>query len=494
MKMHSTDWFSKWNIYSPNKMAVKDASRGECLSYAELNQKGEQLALYLQDFQDIKKGDRVAVLADFGLAYFVLFAAAQKLGFILVPFNQRLAAREIEFLLSNSDPALFFVEDKYQSLALEANKLLQLPAFSTQMVDVWSAAKSVGELKDGPELEDPIFILYTSGTTGFPKGAIYTHNMMMWNSVNTALRLNVTANDHTLMVMPPFHTGGWNVLTTPFLHFGASVTVLPKFEADEVLDLLESEGVSLFMAVPTMVRMLAESPNFDKVQLPKLRNFIVGGEALPIPLIEKWATKGVMIRQGYGLTEVGTNVTSLPAEDAIRKRGSIGFPNFYIESKLIREDGREAAVNETAELWLRGPVVTPGYWRNPEASAKSLVDGWFKTGDLLRKDEEGYLYVVDRIKNMYISGGENVYPAEVEKYLATHPQIKEVAVVGVKDEKWGEVGKAIIVSETTIAADELRAFCLKGLAKFKIPKSFVFIDKLPQTDSGKIDRKGLGEL
>lgn len=494
MKMHSTDWFSKWNIYSPNKMAVKDASRGECLSYAELNQKGEQLALYLQDFQDIKKGDRVAVLADFGLAYFVLFAAAQKLGFILVPFNQRLAAREIEFLLSNSDPALFFVEDKYQSLALEANKLLQVPAFSTQMVDVWSAAKSVGELKDGPELEDPIFILYTSGTTGFPKGAIYTHNMMMWNSVNTALRLNVTANDHTLMVMPPFHTGGWNVLTTPFLHFGASVTVLPKFEADEVLDLLESEGVSLFMAVPTMVRMLAESPNFDKVQLPKLRNFIVGGEALPIPLIEKWATKGVMIRQGYGLTEVGTNVTSLPAEDAIRKRGSIGFPNFYIESKLIREDGREAAVNETAELWLRGPVVTPGYWRNPEASAKSLVDGWFKTGDLLRKDEEGYLYVVDRIKNMYISGGENVYPAEVEKYLATHPQIKEVAVVGVKDEKWGEVGKAIIVSETTIAADELRAFCLKGLAKFKIPKSFVFIDKLPQTDSGKIDRKGLGEL
>lgn len=494
MKMHSTDWFSKWNIYSPNKMAVKDASRGESLSYAELNQKGEQLALYLQNFQDIKKGDRVAVLADFGLAYFVLFAAAQKLGFILVPFNQRLAAREIEFLLSNSDPALFFVEDKYQSLALEANKLLQLPAFSTQMVDVWSAAKSVGELKDGPELEDPIFILYTSGTTGFPKGAIYTHNMMMWNSVNTALRLNVTANDHTLMVMPPFHTGGWNVLTTPFLHFGASVTVLPKFEADEVLDLLESEGVSLFMAVPTMVRMLAESPNFDKVQLPKLRNFIVGGEALPIPLIEKWATKGVMIRQGYGLTEVGTNVTSLPAEDAIRKRGSIGFPNFYIESKLIREDGREAAVNETAELWLRGPVVTPGYWRNPEASAKSLVDGWFKTGDLLRKDEEGYLYVVDRIKNMYISGGENVYPAEVEKYLATHPQIKEVAVVGVKDEKWGEVGKAIIVSETTIAADELRAFCLKGLAKFKIPKSFVFIDKLPQTDSGKIDRKGLGEL
>lgn len=494
MKMHNTDWFSKWNVYSPNKIAVKDASSGESLSYAELNRKGEQLALHLQDYKDIKKGDRVAVLADFGLPYFMLFAAAQKLGFILVPFNQRLAAREIEFLLSNSEPALFLVEDKYKALAKEANLLLKVPTFSTQKVDAWAKTEAEGELKEGPELEDPIFILYTSGTTGFPKGAIYTHQMMMWNSVNTALRLNVTANDHTLMVMPPFHTGGWNVLTTPFLHFGASVTVLPKFEADEVLDLLESEDVSLFMAVPTMVRMLADSPNFNKVKLAKLRNFIVGGEALPIPLIEKWATKGVMIRQGYGLTEVGTNVTSLPAEDAIRKRGSIGFPNFYIESKLVREDGSEAGINETAELWLRGPVVTPGYWRNLEATEKGLVDGWFKTGDLLRKDEEGYLYVVDRIKNMFISGGENVYPAEIEKYLATHPQIKEVAVVGVKDEKWGEVGKAVIVSETAIAADELRAFCLKGLAKFKIPKSFIFIDKLPQTDSGKIDKKGLGEL
>jgi len=494
MKMHSTDWFSKWNVYSPNKMAVKDASNGKSLTYAELNSKGEQLALYFQNNKALKKGDRVAVLSDFGLPYFILFAAAQKLGFILVPFNQRLAAREIAFLLTNSEPALFLVEDKYSTLALDANSEAKVPTASAQMVAAWSAGNEEGSLADAPELEDPIFILYTSGTTGFPKGAIYTHQMMMWNSVNTALRLNVTASDHTLMVMPPFHTGGWNVLTTPFLHFGASVTVLPKFEPNEVLERLESEGVSLFMAVPTMVRMLADSTYFDRVKLTKLRNFIVGGEALPTALIEKWATKGVMIRQGYGLTEVGTNVTSLPAEDAVRKRGSIGFPNFYIESKLVRADGSVAGVNETAELWLRGPVVTPGYWRNPEASAKSLENGWFKTGDLLREDEEGYLYVVDRIKNMFISGGENVYPAEIEKYLATHPQIKEVAVVGVKDEKWGEVGKAILVVEAEINPEDLRAFCIKGLAKFKIPKSFVFIDKLPQTDSGKIDKKGLADL
>lgn len=493
--MYNSDWFSKWSVYSPNKVAVRDASNGESLTYAQLNDKGEQLALFLHHTKGIKKGDRIAVVSDFGMPYFLLFAAAQKLGFVLVPLNQRLAAREVNFLLSNSEPSLFVYEEKYHELATDANADLNIETCTNEDIESWSNSSVTGRLPgEGPEMDDPIFILYTSGTTGFPKGALYTHKMMMWNSLNTALRLNITAFDHTLMVMPPFHTGGWNVLTTPFLHFGASVTVLPKFEPDEVLQLLEDESSTLFMAVPTMVRMLADSPEFEKVTLKDLRYFIVGGEALPIPMIEKWAEKGVMIRQGYGLTEVGTNVTSLPAEDAIRKRGSIGFPNFYIESKLVQEDGAEAGVNEIGEFWLRGPVVTPGYWKNPEATAKSIEDGWFKTGDLLKKDEEGYLYVVDRIKNMFISGGENVYPAEIEKYLVTHPDVKEVAVIGVPNETWGEVGKAIIVSEREVTAEELKEFCKKGLAKFKVPKHFAFMDKLPQTDSGKIDKKGLAEV
>lgn len=493
--MHSTDWFSRWNIYSPGKVAVKDASNGASLTYAQLHTRGENLASYFQQELGIQKGDRIAVVSDFGMAYFILFAAAQKLGFILVPLNQRLAAREVEYLLENSEPALLVHEDQFTTLASAANQKLQLKSCTIDDISAWSSKLHSEKLQgDGPALEDPIFILYTSGTTGFPKGALYTHKMMVWNSLNTALRLNVTADDHTLMVMPPFHTGGWNVLTTPFLHFGASVTILPKFDADHVLELLESEGSTLFMAVPTMVKMLAESPMFEKVKLENLRYFIVGGEALPVPLIEKWAEKGVMIRQGYGLTEVGTNVTSLAAEDAIRKRGSIGFPNFYIESKLVKEDGSEAGINEIGEFWLRGPVVTPGYWKNPEATAKSIEDGWFKTGDLLRKDEEGYLYVVDRIKNMFISGGENIYPAEIEKYLITHPNIREVAVVGVPDEKWGEVGKAIIVADGDISTDELKQFCQAGMARFKVPKHFVFTAKLPLTDSGKIDKKGLAEL
>ncbi len=492
--MPGTDWFGKWNMYSPDKMAVKDASTNESLTYGKLHHAGGQLAQYLNQVKGIVKGDRIAVISDFGMAYFVLFAAAQKLGFVLVPINERLTAREVAFLLGNCEPSLLVYEEKHANLAKESNSEHKIATSTNEDVMAWSNGNLNISLPQGPTEDDAMFILYTSGTTGFPKGALYTHKMMMWNSLNTALRLNVTASDHTLMVMPPFHTGGWNVLTTPFLHFGASVTVLPKFEADQVLQLLESEGSTLFMAVPTMVRMLADSPLFDGVNLDKLRYFIVGGEALPIPLIEKYAAKNVMIRQGYGLTEVGTNVTSLAAEDAIRKRGSIGFPNFYIETRLVKEDGEEAKANEIGELWLKGPVVTPGYWKNPDATAKSLEDGWFKTGDLLRQDDEGYLYVVDRIKNMFISGGENVYPAEIEKYLALHPSISEVAVVGIPDEKWGEVGKAVVASSGKLSAEELKEYCVKGLAKFKVPKQFVFVEALPKTDSGKIDRKGLTAL
>jgi len=489
--MPTVDWFKKWSLYSADKVAIKCADSGETLTYRELHNRGEKLACYLAAEKGLQAGDRIAVLAEFDLPYFLLFAALQKMGFILVPVNYRLAPREIAYMLKDSKPALFFFEEKFRDAASKAAREAEVESFEWSVLTEWSQAESADLSVSEPCFEDPAFILYTSGSTGFPKGALYTHKMMFWNSVNTALRLNVTEHDHTLMVMPPFHTGGWNVLTTPFLHFGASITLLPKFDADRVLHLLEEEGSTLFMAVPTMVRMLSDSPVFDKVKLDKLRYFIVGGEALPIPLIETWAEKEVLIRQGYGLTEVGTNVTSLAAEDAIRKQGSIGFPNFYLETRLVKEDGSDAAVNEIGELWLKGPVVTPGYWQNEEGTRKSFEGEWFKTGDLLRKDDEGYLYVVDRIKNMFISGGENVFPAEIEKYMITHPAIREVAVIGVPDERWGEVGKAVIASDAALTPAELKTFCEKGLAKFKVPKHFELMKELPKTDSGKIDKRAL---
>ena len=285
------------------------------------------------------------------------------------------------------------------------------------------------------------------------------------------------------------------MLLMPFLLQGGSFTLLRKFDAARVLKLLEDEEATLFMGVPTMLKMMADDKSFDQVGLESVRYFIVGGEAMPLPLIELWESKGVPIRQGFGLTEAGPNIYSLHHDDAMRKIGSIGTPNFFVDVKLMKQDGTEAKGEEEGELWLNGPVVTPGYWNNEEASKEAFTDGWFRTGDILIRDEERYYYVKDRIKNMFISGGENVYPAEVEKLLQTHPSIHEVAVIGVPDERWGEVGKAIIVCRSaSLAQDDILDFCAGKLAKFKIPKQVELVDEIPKTESGKIDRKKLHSL
>jgi fatty-acyl-CoA synthase len=488
------DWSARWRLYTPEQIAVKEALTGRALTYAELDLAAARLANYLKA-RGLQRGDRLAILAEFSLEHIVLFSVAQKTGIVLVPLNYRLAAREIDYLIGDAAPVLLVYTSKYKTLLEDAPQAQGIGWCNMEEITAAMGDEQLFAELVAVQLEenDPVFILYTSGTTGFPKGATYTHKMLVWNSLNTALRLQITGNDRTLMCMPPFHTGGWNVLTTPFLHFGATVVLLPQFEAELVMALLEREQINVFMVVPTMIKMLSESQAFEATDLSHLRYFIVGGEALPIPVIEAWNKKGVPIRQGYGLTEVGPNVTSLPQEDVIRKIGSIGFPNFYLETRLVDADGKEVKGAGTGEFWLKGDVVTPGYWKHPEATAEAITDGWFHTGDLLRRDDEGYLYVVDRLKNMFISGGENVYPAEVEKYLLTHPAISEAVVIGVVDEKWGEVGKAFIVLKTEGKLDEaqLKAYCIGELAKFKVPKSFVFVDEIPKNDSGKLDRKRL---
>ncbi|QCK16872.1 acyl-CoA synthetase [Mangrovivirga cuniculi] len=492
----TTDWFQKWSGYQPEKTAVKLADESISYTYREINNSSCELSRHFVVDLNIRKGDRVLILSSFNPEYITLFSAAQKTGIILVPVNYRLSAAEITFLIKNSEPSLIIYEDQFSELLDDQVKDSQKRLMS------WEELRSfVNNNKDREsdfnnipvEKDHPCLILYTSGTTGFPKGAIYTHGMMLWNSLNTAIRLKLTGEDITLMVMPPFHTGGWNVLTTPILHFGGTVILMPKFDAGQSLELLEKEKISIFMAVPTMVRMMMEENEFTSTDFSSMRYMIVGGEALPVNTIEKWAECGVPIRQGYGLTEAGPNITSLEAEDAIRKRGSIGFPNFYVNTRLVKEDGTDAGPEESGELWISGPVVTPGYWKNKEATRKAFSEYWFKTGDILKKDSEGFMYVVDRIKNMFISGGENVYPAEVERRILEHERVSEAAVIGVADEKWGEVGKAYIVvrENSSLSAHELEEFCKAGLAKFKVPKHFVFLHELPKNDTGKIDRKQL---
>ncbi|MEL7004996.1 MAG: AMP-binding protein, partial [Bacteroidota bacterium] len=275
------------------------------------------------------------------------------------------------------------------------------------------------------------------------------------------------------------------------LHRGGTVGILKKFDGAQILKALETEKANIFMGVPTMLKMMSDADEFTKTDLSTIRYFIVGGEALPLPVIETWHNKGVKLRQGYGLTEVGPNLTSLHHDDAIRKIGSIGKPNFYVESKIVDEDDVEVPIGEIGEFCFKGDIVTPGYWKNDEAMKKSLIDGWFHTGDLVKMDDDGYLYVMDRKKNMFISGGENVYPAEVERIICQHPKVSEVAVTAVPDDKWGEVGHAFIVVKGDVTEEIISIYCKENMARFKVPKYFSFIEALPKTDSGKIDRKAL---
>ncbi|HQV34479.1 MAG TPA: AMP-binding protein, partial [Calditrichia bacterium] len=359
--MNRFDWVGQWAAYHGPKEAISEEESGRRFTYGELNNAANALWEHLETRHNLRRGDRVAILAENHPDHFILFALAQKSGIILVPFNFRLAPPEIAFLIHDSKPALLLVEEKFRPLlaAVPDGELPPLMDFEALI------ALNEGHREQAPAKEallldedDPLFILYTSGTTGFPKGAIYTHKMAFWNSVNTGLRLDLTSSDRTICCLPLFHTGGWNVLSVPFLHRGAYFHMTRKFEAENILTLLEKTRSTIFMGVPTILKMMAQSPQFEAVDLSSLRYFIVGGEAMPVPLILTWHEKGVPIRQGYGLTEVGPNITSLHQDDATRKIGSIGVPNFYVQTRIVGDDGRDVAPGENGELWLSGPMTT----------------------------------------------------------------------------------------------------------------------------------------
>jgi len=496
---HAHDWLARWAYYTPEKLFLREHVSDRSWSYDQFNEVSRACARYLQQEMKLTKGDRMAIYSRNRMEYFMLYFAAIKLGVIVVPLNFRLTPVELDVLLTDAEPQLMIFEEDYSE---QVNMLKSLPD-SCQKMNIESLGSyldreenaSAIEFANTPiDSEDLVMILYTSGTTGVPKGAMITHKMLFWNSVNTSLRLDINSSDHTQAYAPLFHTGGWNVLFTPFLHHGASHTILEGFDPDIILELIEKEGSTILFGVPTMMQMLADSPKFHTTDLSSLRYAVVGGAPMPIPLIEIWHQKDVPIRQGYGLTEVGPNCFSLNQDAAISKQGSIGFPNFYMDARVLSESGEEVGTDEPGELCLRSPVVTSGYWRKPEETSKAIDDGWFHTGDMARKDKDGYFYIVDRKKNMFISGGENVYPAEVEAILIQHPDIKDAAVIGIPDEQWGEVGLAFLVATREIEIEELRDFCLKSLAKYKTPKQVCLIEALPLNDSGKLDRKHLKEM
>lgn len=497
-----TDWLKRWNTYSPHAIALHDVDRNVKYDYAYLYQQSMSLAFQLQKNYRIEKSDRIAILATNEIETLFLYFAALRLGAVLVPINFRLTARELEHILGDCTPKLFIYQNSFTQ-TVEPIKYLAEHCLEYDSKDglVSQIHRPANEFFESylSEPEDIAMILYTSGTTGAPKGAMISNQMIFWNSINTAMRLNLTRQDSTIIFHPLFHTSGWNVLTTPLLHHGAKVLFLKKFDAAQILEISEKEKISILFGVPTMMDMMAQCPQFKTCDLSSIRFAIVGGEPMPIPLIETWHKKSIPVRQGYGLTEFGPGVFSLNEEHATRKSGSIGFPNFYVHAQVIDENHNILGPNQIGELALSGPMCTSGYWRNEKATHDNIVQNWFLTGDLVRYDEEGFFYVVGRKKDMFISGAENVYPAEIEQFLRTHPKIHEVAVIGVPDEKWGEVGRAFISTFSHVKEDpkvletEILDFCKQGLAKYKIPKYFVFKDELPKGDSGKILKKLLKE-
>lgn len=491
--MIRTDWTERHARYTPNAPALVWAPTGRVYTYADLHEQGEKLAHQLRAEYDLKPGDRIGILAENSVEHVQLFVAAQKAGFILVPLNYRLTASELQHLVDDSAPSVLFVADDYsdtaQTLDTDAH-LLSLQAVDTH---IQNAPEKAGLPNGRPTLDDPLMILYTSGTTGRPKGAVISHGMLFWNAVNTEMRLDLTSADRSFNAAPFYHTGGWNVLLTPFLLHGATTYLYPDFNADTLLRDCDTGEFTILWGVPTMLKLMSDSPVFDQVTLDTVRYAIVGGEAMPEPLIRTWQEKGVPIRQGFGMTEVGVNCFSLPARDALRKIGSIGLPNFYIDTKVVDDGGAEVPPNTPGELLMRGPVVTPGYWRNEDATAEAIdADGWFHTGDLVEVDDEGYFFVVGRKKEMYISGGENVYPAEIEAVLHEHNGVAEAAVVGVPDDTWGEVGVAF-VSGTQLDTEALRTHCETHLARYKVPQYIKVCDTLPKGHSGKIQKSALRE-
>jgi len=495
--MIPTDWLAKWAHYTPHKLFLREHERDITWTYADFNKRANALASFLTNELLLQPGERIAVYSKNRAEYVLLFLACIKSGLILVPLNFRLTPRELDVLIAEAAPKLFLYESEYELQIKELRSLLNI-ALQKNLEEITPflfGDEHRAESFNAKQFHqnDLVMILYTAGTTGLSKGVMITHKMLYWNAVNTGLRLDLTSQDHTQSYAPFFHTGGWNVLFTPFLFHGASHTLLQSFNAELILQLMEKEKTTIMFGVPTMLQMMSDLELFKKVNLSSVRYAIVGGAPMPIPLINVWHNKGVFIRQGYGLTEVGPNCFSLHQGDAIRKKGSIGFPNFSLEAKVMNNQGEECAVNEVGELWMKSPVVTPGYWNKPKETSEAISEKFFRTGDLVMKDDEGYYFVVDRKKNMYISGGENVYPAEIENFLYSNSEVKEVAVIGVADEKWGEVGKAFIVKHggSELDAASVLSFCKGNLAKYKIPKYVEFVEALPKTEAGKIDKKQL---
>ena len=498
------DYLARRELYTPNRLAVVDAGKSPALrlTYAQMNERANSLASWLHE-QGVGLGDRVAILARDGVAHLDLFFACGKLGAIHTALNWRLHWRELADILADTTPKVLFYSAEFEATIkqLQETGLTSIVAWLTveemPVNGEWLAVSG----EQAVDEETIAALIFTGGTTGRPKAAQISHRMIAWNTLNTVIH-DLHHDDVYLNVFPLFHTGGLFVYTLPQIILGGTIILTRQFDPVQVLDLIEQEGVTVFAGVPTMYQMLTQAANWETAVLSSLRFCTSGGAPLPVPLVRQFRDeKGVRFKQGFGMTEFGPGIFALAAEDAIEKAGSIGRPNFYVAARVVDDNNQPLGPNQVGELVLKGPSVSSGYFNNPEATAAASDDeGWFHTGDLAQYDEDGYFYIVDRKKDMFISGGENIYPAEIERVLYGHTAVHMCAVVGMPNEKWGEIGVACVVAKPNTALSNeqliqaLDQHLRDHLAPYKVPRQIRIFQELPLSGAGKILKRDLRDV
>jgi fatty-acyl-CoA synthase len=488
------DWVERHARFRPDATALVDLPSDRRFEYGALSDRIQRLAGILADAYSIEPGDRVAIAARNRADHFTVQFACWKLGAVFVPLNWRLSEAELKEIVAIAAPKVLITDT---SIALASSNIHQLEFPDLQAgIDelVAGATPRVGaHISDDPNRT--LTLLFTSGTTGKPKAVPYNETMIICSVLHAAVHAMVDRSTRTLLVAPLFHSAGLFAATTTAFHYGGSVAVDNKWDPEECLSRLSDKELQIthFNGVPTMFKQLAELPQFDEADLSHMRMLGIGSAPISRELLDRWSRKGVFLSQSYGLTEAfGVSIT--PAEDAEHFVGSAGLPMIHSTIRLVR-DGQDAETGEVGEIWVRGPSVMPGYWQDSDGETNTFVDGWFPTGDLAKQDERGALFIVDRLKDMIISGGENIYPAEIEHVLATHPAVRSAAVIGAPHDHWGETPVAVIEARNghSVVTEDLRRFCLERLARFKVPTLWFETPSFEHTAQGKLDKNELRE-
>ena len=499
--MDTWDILGKRARLTPHREALLESETGRRFTYRELNQRAIGMANFLLRM-GVQEGDRVSILAHNSVIYLDLFFGVAKIGAIFAPLNWRLVANELIYIVNDCQPKILFCGPDFNAKLAEMRTAIGVEhVVSLEDADIANAVSYEESLAAVSPVE-PVrpagvdgrsahCILYTSGTTGRPKGAIVPRRQVLWNCINTAVSWGLSENDVSPVFTPLFHAGGLFAFLTPLFYLGGRIVLSKSFDAEQSLRIIEEERCTVVLGVPTLFQMWLDTPGFAERDFNHIHFFISGGAPCPAPLMQRWREQtGTIFRQGYGLSEVGPNCFSMTDEESVPKSGSVGRPIFHSEMRLVDEEGHEVPKGSTGELLIRGPHVCAGYWNNPQASTAAIVDGWFHTGDMARCDEDGFYTIVGRFKDMIISGGENVYAAEVEAVFLEHEAVQECALIGLPDEKWGEVGALVTVlrSGYQVTAAALQKHGYTQLARYKVPKTIIFSDALPYSPYGKVEK------